>query len=256
MSMLRTLRYFLVFVLLVITISSLSANERGRIGDGQEASIQTYPLQGVAAGDVLMVRLVRTRGNLDFFVAIQNAEQRTIASETGNGAHSLEYEYTFEEAGDFTLVVTRNRGELTTGDYVIEYALSRAFQSTPVAQETSVPQIAELNAEAPYVFLGRTYSVRDTITNEDIDDFYYVFLRANQSIALEVRTTEGALNPNLVLLSSEGRPVERGTAVADAVNTTELKYTATESGWYSVGVLRINRDDTESVGTYILDVTY
>lgn len=246
--MIRSL--FSILILLFVTGSALAVHERGRITD--DGLVVAYTIT-VAKNETLRVKAIRTSGDLELFAAVTTTNGRTIIRQSGDENGNLEFSHTFDEGGDYQLLVTRTGGSdgSSLGDYVISYDLT----SVDNAPQENIP-LLQSPSDPPYVVVYQTGSLRGSINTEDYLDAYYLFLPANRKISVGLRTDDSALKPLLALVSADGRVLTRGE-LPDS-NTPDLAlvltYTVEEDGWYKIIVSRTDPKETASTGSYILDI--
>lgn len=215
----------------------------GRIGG--TTIEQDWPLP-LTSADRVTIEVTRLDGNLlpDIFLLDANGDQ--IGSSYGpedDGATALLENITLNEAGDYTVRVSRERGAdgLTEGFY----------------QLTVIPLAVGLEAEANSGIVGEIEidePVEGTLTAEHWYHRYTLNATAADTIRVVAERTGGSLEPLVHVLSADGSILTTGYTqnTGDIASTNRVDLS--DAGEYTIVVTRASEFSGNTLGSYRLTV--
>ncbi|MFN8451036.1 MAG: pre-peptidase C-terminal domain-containing protein [Anaerolineae bacterium] len=198
-----------------------------------------------ASADRLMVRVVRTDGNLIPDVYILDANGGNIAQSYGSDytyAAAQIDDFTLPAAGTYTVRVTRYNGE--TGETKGSYSL----EVTPLGTAEDNPNNQFVIGEAQY-----DTPVDGEITATHWRHLYTLNAQAADAIDISIRRTGGTLAPVVQVLDANNLSISTAYNQDTFADTGRVSLPA--AGQYTIAVSRDGDQTGVTLGTYELTVT-
>ncbi|MFN8563657.1 MAG: PPC domain-containing protein [Anaerolineae bacterium] len=216
---------------------------QGEITESRD--VQFYQFEG-RKDDVITIRMSRTLGELDSFLALLDPSRREIISDDdgGGGQNALINQYVLPVDGTYTVVATRyERAEGTTiGPYQIQLDVSgNAFQNIP--------------QDLPRIEVGTT--VTGAITSTTPQVVYAFIARAGDVLTITMDRASGNLDPRMVVLASDQRPLSSDDDSGDGQNARIDSFTAPDTGVYYLVATRYGGTDGDpnTTGDFAVTLT-
>lgn len=216
---------------------------QGEITENRNA--QFYQFEG-RKDDVITIRMSRTSGELDTFLALLDPSRREIASDDdgGGGQNSLINQYVLPVDGAYTVVATRfERAQGTTiGPYQLQLEVSgNAFQNIP--------------EDVPRIEVGT--SIQGTITDSESQVIYAFVARQGDVLTITMDRASGNLDARMVVLAADQRPLSSDDDSGEGQNARIETFTAPTTGIYYLVATRYGgtQGDPNTTGDYTLRLT-
>ncbi len=212
---------------------------QGSISD--DNSVQFYSFQG-KRDDVITIRMNRSGGALDAYVALLDPSQREISSDDdgGGGQNARIDRYALPADGTYTIVASRfDRAQGTTvGAYQLQLdVVGSASQGAP----TDVPRI----------------EIDSTVSGEISDDApqqVYAFVgQAGDVLSIAMDRVDGNLDPRLAILNAQQNPLTSDDDSGGEQNA-RISFTVPATGLYYIVATRYGgtNGNPNTAGTYLL----
>lgn len=238
----------LLYFLLLLLIFPLHAQEtvpetitlgtplNGRIDDATPRVV--YSINGTR-GEVVRFRLQATGGDLDPVLVIFTAAGEILFNrDDSNGSRNVETNLTFQDNGQFTVVVGR-----------FGYALG----TTTGTYELSVERVGILSTEGTTLQYG--IPVTNTITNMQPQIYYTIQANEGDIINIEMVRSSGNLDPTLQVMDRNRELIaENDDADGTTRNSRIEGLVIRETGSYIVVATRYGEAAGNSVGSFVLTV--
>jgi len=220
-----------------------------RYGDELRGSLDNehafrYYTFGAKRGDVVTIRMTRTRGDLDPFLALLDSSQTLLQEDddSGEGNNALIQSYIIPTSGTYYILASRYQREAgtTTGDYFIR--LEGVTGEIPVVAPGTIP--------IPYgsTVTGRIDDTTSTVT--------YAFLaQAGDVVTLAMTRTSGDLDPLLFLFATDGTQLATDDDSGPENNALIAAFTVPQGGTYYVIATRYQLGAGRTSGEYSLSLS-
>jgi hypothetical protein len=209
-----------------------------------DRNVQFYEFEG-KKDDVITIRMSRTRGELDSFLALLDPSRREIVSDDdgGGGQNALINQYVLPVDGTYTVVATRfERAQGTTvGPYQLQLDVSgNAFQDIP--------------QDVPRIEVGTT--VQGTISGSASQIIYAFVARQGDVLTITMDRASGNLDPRMVVLAADQRPLSSDDDSGEGQNARIGSFTAPTTGIYYLVATRYGgtQGDPNTTGSFALTV--
>lgn len=212
----------------------------GEISDDRYARYYSFQAH---RNDVVSLRMTRTDGSLDAFIAIADANLQNLVEDDdgGGGQNSYIAQYLIPADGLYYAIASRYQGEegRTTGGFTLELDfLGNVFD--------------EVETEISRITYGTTVTGRiDDTTPQVLYAFYGV---EGEIVTASMNRADGDLDPTVSILNEDQRPLVSDDDSGGAQNALIERYVIPVTGIYYVRATRYSGSsgNTNTRGSYIL----
>ncbi len=185
-------------------------------------SVQFYSFQG-KRDDVVTIRMNRSGGALDAYVALLDPSQREITNDDdgGGGQNARIDQFVLPDDGAYTIVASRyDRAQGTTvGDYQLQLdVLGSAFESV----QTDVPRI-EIDS-----------TVSGTISNDTPQVLYAFVGQQGDTLSIALDRASGDLDARVAILNAQQNPLTSDDDSGSEQNARIESFTVPSTGVYYI----------------------
>jgi hypothetical protein len=201
------------------------------------------------AGDVIGIRQNGGQGNLDSFLVLLSPEGTELITNdddpAGAGFDSYIDGFVIPEDGVYTIIATRYNRALGTSSGTFELLLEREGESGATTTTTSLGISS----------LSYGDSTTGTISHSAPYSRYEFTGNAGDRVQIKHEAISGNLDPYLILVDPEGRPLVRNDDVNNTSLNAMIDIVLPEDGVYMVVTSRYMRLFGDSTGTYSLSLS-
>jgi hypothetical protein len=202
-----------------------------------------YYMFEASANDLVTIRMNRTGGNVDSFLALANAGLQELVTDddSGGGQNALIESYLIPADGRYYIIATRFEREAgrTTGSYELELlSLGNAFDDV-------LPGV-------PRISYGSTLTGRiDDATPELLFAFRGV---TGDVITVSMNRGDGNLDPVVAILNSSQRELTRDDDSGGGQNARIARFVIPQTGLYYIRATRFSGEEgnPNTQGSFIL----
>ncbi len=193
------------------------------------------------AGDVIDIRLNNTQGNLDPLLILISPDGTEIAindDDPAGGFNSYIDSFVTPSDGVYTIVATRFNRALGTssGNFELLLTLVNGGEDTAISANTLTPNEVALGS----------------LDDSNFSALYEFSASAGDRVFISMDRVQGDLDPYLILISPEGRPLVRNDDVDETTFNALIDTVLAEDGVYTVVATRYQRLFGQTRGDYSL----
>ncbi len=226
---------------------------QGSLGDDHPAD--RYTFQGQLNDQVIIRMQAVERGALDPFLYLYGPDGEILGQDDdGAGAPDAEIAVVLPADGRYTIVASRFGGVsgASSGAYTLR------LEGTGIIE--GVPATRGLAEAIPADFEGLPRVRYGDVISDRLDDTVpyraYVFqARAGDTVEVTMETTQGDLDPMVLLLSSQLETLVEHDDISAADKDARLVYTIPADGYYAVLATRYNGEAGTTSGGFRLAIT-